>query len=468
MAQKDLRGAPVSTDNRRALELYETALAQFHTYVGDPVATIEEAIEEAPDFVLGHAFRATMLLLPSEAQYLPEVRKSLEAAEALSRAANDRERGLTLAARRWFDGDWQSACEVWDRVLVDYPTDAFAVQAAHLTDFFLGDAVNLRDRVARVLPAWSEDVPSYSYLLGMYAFGLEECNLYAEAESIGRRGLDIEPKDGWGVHAVTHVLEMQARVDEGIEWLTSREADWAPDSGFAFHNWWHLALFHLDRGDTDAALAVYDRRIYPERSDMSMQMLDASALLWRLRLQGVDTGTRWSELAEDWERKLEVENGYYAFNDVHALMALRCDGRDQAADRVVADLERAAARGNDTNAVMSREVGLPVARAIDAFCREDYDEAVDWLFALRPIANRFGGSHAQRDVLSQTLIEAAIRAGKPSVARHFINERTTLKPSSPLAWRFLARAKRAAGDEEGASRAQRRAETLVRETERAA
>ncbi|MDX1433396.1 MAG: tetratricopeptide repeat protein, partial [Gammaproteobacteria bacterium] len=462
MTQRDLRGVPVSTDNPRALELFETALVQFHTYVGDPVATIEEAIEEAPDFVLGHAVRATLLLLASEAQYLPGVRQSLEAAEGLSHRANDRERGLTLAARRWFEGDWQGACEAWDRVLVDHPTDAFAVQAAHLTDFFLGDAVNLRDRLARVLPAWSEDTPSYSYLLGMYAFGLEECNLYAQAETIGRRALDIEPKDGWGVHAVTHVLEMQARVDEGIEWLTSREADWAPDSGFAFHNWWHLALFHLDRDDTAAALELYDRRIYPAPSGMSMQMLDASALLWRLWLQDVDIGDRWSTLAEDWEGKLEVENGYYAFNDVHALMALRCDGRDEAADRVIADLERAAARGDDTNAVMSREVGLPVARAIDAFCRGRYDDAVDQLFALRPIANRFGGSHAQRDLLSQTLIEAALRAGKPALARHFINERTALKPSSPLAWRYLARAKLAAGDEGGARSAQRRAETLAR------
>src|SRR5512134_2175914 len=67
----------------------------------------------------------------------------------------------------------------------------------------------------------------YSYVLGMHAFGLEECNQYAEAEVTGRRALDLVPTDGWAVHAVTHVMEMQGRIDEGIGWLTSREADWA-------------------------------------------------------------------------------------------------------------------------------------------------------------------------------------------------------------------------------------------------
>ena len=52
----------------------------------------------------------------------------------------------------------------------------FALQTAHLFDFYRGDALNLRNRVSRVLPHWSESVPGYSYVLGMHAFGLEECN----------------------------------------------------------------------------------------------------------------------------------------------------------------------------------------------------------------------------------------------------------------------------------------------------
>jgi hypothetical protein len=106
--------------------------------------------------------------------------------------------------------------------------------------------LNLRNRVTRVLPHWDASVPGYSYVLGMHAFGLEEMNQYSQAEAEARRALELERKDGWAVHAATHVMEMQGRIDEGIAWLETREPDWAPDNGFAFHNWWHLALFYLD------------------------------------------------------------------------------------------------------------------------------------------------------------------------------------------------------------------------------
>jgi tetratricopeptide (TPR) repeat protein len=441
---RDARGEPVSTTNRRALDLYEQALVQFHSYIGDPVATIDAALEEDPEFVLGHAFRATMLAVMSEGRYLPAIRASVEKAESLTGRANPRECGLVLAARRWLEGDWAGACRAWEDVLIDHPRDAFALQAAHLTDFYLGDAINLRDRVARILPHWDEHTPSYSYLLGMYAFGLEECNLYREAEETGRRALAIEPKDGWAVHAVAHVMEMQARFDEGIEWYTSREADWAPDNGFAFHNWWHLGLYHMERGEYDRALAIYDRQIYPSPSDLSLQMVDASAFLWRLFLHGVDTGSRWKVLADQWAEKSTVENGYYAFNDFHAMMAYLADGREQTATRLLTDMDRAARTigrdGGSINVMMTREIGLPVCRAFQAFIRRHYDEAVELLLPVRTIAHRFGGSHAQRDVLNQTLIEAAIRAGRQRLAQHLVNERVARKPHSPLTWRFMARA----------------------------
>ncbi|MDX1512993.1 MAG: tetratricopeptide repeat protein [Gammaproteobacteria bacterium] len=456
----DLRGEPVSTDNRRALDLYEQALVEFHSYVGDPVATIEAALEESPDFVLGHAFRATMLLLLSERRFAGEIRASVESAESLLDRANDRERGLVRAARRWLDGDWPGACHTWESVLTDHPRDAFALQSAHLTDFFLGDAVNLRDRIARVLAHWSPDTPGYSYILGMYAFGLEECNHYEKAEEMGRRALDLEARDGWAVHAVTHVMEMQNRYEDGIEWLMSREGDWAPDNGFAFHNWWHLAVFHLERGEYDRALDLYDQKIYAEASDVSLTMIDASALLWRLHLYGVDTGARWNRLADVWSRKADDENGYYAFNDAHAMMAYLGSGREREAEALLAAVAGSATGNSSTNAAMSREVGLPLCHALHAFHQGRYTVTVDLLTRIRSIANRFGGSHAQRDVISQTAIEAALRGGLSGAARHLVNERIEHKPHSPLAWRFMARALGAEGDSEGAAAARERAARL--------
>ena len=453
----DHREVPLSTTNPKALTHFEQALQRFHSYTGDPLEAIDAALAEDPGFVLGHVFRATLLLHTSEARFLPEARAGLAAAEALRNQANERERGLIQAARRYIDGDWAGACRVWDEVLVDHPRDVFALQSAHLTDFFLGDAVNLRDRVARVLPHWNDSLPSYPYVLGMYAFGLEETNLYPRAEEVGREGLELEPRDAWAVHAVAHVMEMQTRFDEGIDWLRSREQDWAPDNGFAFHNWWHLALFHLERGDEAGALRLYDECIYPSTADdtMAMQMLDASALLWRLYLRGAAVGERWATLADHWQARSSVENGHYAFNDIHAVMAYLAAGREQA----VADVLRAmttVAAGDTSNAMMCREVGLPVARGLIAFHEGRHDEAVALLRDTRLIAHRFGGSHAQRDLLNLTLLEAALHGSRPRLAEHLVNERIAWKSTSPLTWNFAARIRQRVGNGAGVQEARAR------------
>jgi tetratricopeptide (TPR) repeat protein len=435
----DARGVPVSCSDRSALDLYEKALVQFQSYVGDPIATIEDAVALAPDFVLGHVFRATVLMTFTERRLARQAQASVATAEALLPQANPRERGLVAATRRLVDGDWDAACAAFDRVLVDHPRDAFAVQSAHLMDFFRGDALNLRNRISRVLPHWSPSVPGYSYVLGMHAFGLEECNQYSQAEETARRALALQPKDGWAVHAVAHVMEMQGRIDEGIAWLESREADWAPDNGFAFHNYWHLALYHLDRQQDARALSLYDARVHPEPPEFALQLLDATALLWRLHLEQVDLGRRADLLADNWADRLETERGFYAFNDMHAMMAFTMAGRELEAARLMADLEWTAQHGAGVNRTMTRDVGLPVCRAIQAFGEGRHVDAIRHLEPVRDIASRFGGSHAQRDALTLTVIEAAIRSGQPALARHYIAERTVHKPASGWGWRLLSR-----------------------------
>src|SRR5690606_30551829 len=149
-------------------------------------------------------------------------------------------------------------------------------------------------------------------------------------------------------HAVAHVMEMQGRQADGIRWLTSRQEDWAPDNMFAIHNWWHLALFHLDEDAIGDVLRLYDEHIRADRSDMALNLIDASALLWRLHLRGVDSTHRWEELADAWEQR--KADGYYAFNDVHALMAYLGAGRYTLGEELIATLE-AAARGSGGNEI---------------------------------------------------------------------------------------------------------------------
>lgn len=430
---------PVSCTDADTLDLFAQALTQFQSYRGDPLGTIDRALTARPDFVLGHLLRAMVLLTLGERRFAEQARVSVTSAEALLPRANERERGLAAAARALLDGDLTAAGALLDRVLVDHPRDMLALQTGHLLDFYRGDALNLRNRIARVIPHWSAGVPGYSYLLGMYAFGLEECNQHGLAEETARRALALEARDAWAVHAGVHVMEMQGRIDEGIEWLVTREADWAPENGFAFHNWWHLALLHLDQERHRDALSVYDVQIHQQPLDTALQLVDASALLWRLHLDGVDLGERPAILADIWARRLDTERGFYVFNDAHAMMAFTLARRETEAARVMADLDWAEAHGPPSNRIMTREVGRAVCSAFRAFGQGRWGDVLAHLIPVRDVAHRFGGSHAQRDVLTLTLVEAAIRGGQPALARHYLGERVMLKPASRWARRLLAR-----------------------------
>ena len=67
-----------------------------------------------------------------------------------------------------------------------------------------------------------------------------------------------------------------------------------------------------------------------------------------------------------------------------------------------------------------------------------YAEATGLLRPIRSIAHRFGGSHAQRDVIDLTLIEGAFRSGQGALARALVDERAAVRPESPL-WRLFVR-----------------------------
>jgi tetratricopeptide (TPR) repeat protein len=435
----DTRGAPISTTDKPTLDLFEEALRQFQSYAGDPIATLDRALETRPDFAMGHALRAAALITFAEQRFFEMARANVAALEGLIErgVANDREAALGRALRKLVDGDWHGASVAFDRALIANPRDIVAIQVAHIFDFARGDSLNLRNRISRVLPQWSPRIPGYSYVLGFHAFGLEECNQYDAALDAANRALEIEPTDAWAIHAGLHCMEMQGQISEGMQWLESKMPQWT-NNGFAFHNHWHRALLYLDRGDDEKVLQIYDRDVFPQDLDVALVLVDATALLWRLQLLGVDVRSRMERVAKVWETKLDGERGFYSFNDVHAMLAFSSIGRDDLMTRVLRDLESTAI-GATTNAGMAREVGLPLARGFGAFGKGDDALCLDELEPVRDIAHRFGGSHAQRDLITLTIAESARRSGRRDLARHYLNERFVHRPGSNLGHRLLAK-----------------------------
>ena len=436
MAYRDVFDAPLSASDAAAVEHYGVGLTNLITLTGDPLAQVKAALAIDRGLVMAHVLKSMLFALSSEQSLLAPARAALEAARAVSGGANQRELAHIAALDAWNSGRLHEAAARWERILVACPNDGLAMFAAHQSDFFMGQSSELRDRVARRLPDVESGSALEGYYLGMHAFGLEEMGDYRQAEVDGRRAVASNPRNAWAIHAVAHVMEMTHRLDEGIDWFTSRQADWSKDSFFSVHNWWHLALYHLERQQWDVVLKLYDERIRGTESTVVLDMIDASALLWRLALQGVDVGDRWQPMAKVWEPL--IEDAWYAFNDTHAMMAFVGAGRDDLAERLLEVMTRTA-QGDTDNAMMTRQVGLPVAQALRAMGQQQPQRAVELLSAVRPVAARAGGSHAQRDLLSQTLIVAAQRSGNRSMARALLNERLALKPHSMLSRAWMSR-----------------------------
>ena len=147
-------------------------------------------------------------------------------------------------------------------------------------------------------------------------------------------------------------------------------------------------------------------------------MLDASALLWRLHLDGVDTGGRFGPLADAWAPKAAAD----------AVVRVQRPPRRDGARRRRPHRRRPRASstgstgwlghgGGGTNVAMTAEIGLPACRAVIAFAEDRHDDVVAELLPIRRVLQHFGGSHAQRDVLQRTLLESALRAGRYELAQ---------------------------------------------------
>ncbi len=259
-ARHDVRGVPVSYTSADAIDGLERAIEISLAFRGDAIAEIDAVLADHPDFVMGWLFKAGWLTQSMETRIYGEMVAAVGEAEKRISRANDREIGHFEAVQAWVSGDFYGAVQKWEAVLTAYPMDLFALELVHYTDVLLGDVVAQRDVVARVFNLWDESVPGYEFVLGFYAFGLEENRDFALAEEMGRKALAIRPDNPYSVHAVSHVMEMHGRQVGGIRFMADNVDRWGT-SNFANHLWWHTSLFHLDLEDNDKVMEIFDAHL---------------------------------------------------------------------------------------------------------------------------------------------------------------------------------------------------------------
>lgn len=458
---RDQHGLEMTAAGEDAVRRYDDMILHYLGLRQDTGDRLKEVFDADPEMPMAHCARGYFMKLFCTPPLERKAEENLaEAQRLIASGAAAREKRHVAALARWCAGDIRGATDCWEDILLDHPRDILAMRLAHFTHFYMGDSAAMRDSIARALPYWDAEMPSYGNVVGYHAFGLEETGNYPEAERLGRQAVEINPRDIWSTHAVAHVLEMRGRHREGIDWLDGLSPEWEGCNNFRYHTWWHKCLFHLELDQFDEILSIYDSGVRPDKTSSDyLDMANAIALLWRLEEAGLDVGDRWRELAEKAQDK--IDDHIFAFHDSHYMIALAADGRFEAAERMLASMEPAAAREDTTEGPIFRDVGLALCRAVVARGRGDHAEAVALLAPIRRRVYSIGGSHAQRDMFFRMLVSSALKSGAYRLARALTAERDALQPNSVWGLRRAAEALDGLGEADAASAARDRAGELL-------
>lgn len=411
----DYLGNPIDTDDHDARRALDDFIGGFIGYQPRAEAILASA-DRHPESALSNALAGILLMFVES----PE-------GPALAEAYRRRAAGVTSPQPRaalylqllqaWISDDLDRVLSLADRLQAQYPRDLFAAKLNQYVEFNRGNwPALLRVGLKAVAAA-----PDIAQSHGMLAFAFEQCHLLEEAEASARQALALQADEPWAQHALAHVMLTQGRIEEGIAFLDSVKQQWEGLNSFMYtHNWWHLALFHLARGEDARVLEIYDRHVWGILPQYSQDQIGAVSLLARLELAGVDVGERWQALAP-WLQKRQADT-------VQPFLSLQYLYGLARADKPEADLLLQALRVHaHTAPTFSRavwaEVTLPLAEALLAHARGDYPHAARLLAGSLPRLNEIGGSHAQRDLFAQIELDARLHAGDWAVAQQTLELR---------------------------------------------
>jgi tetratricopeptide (TPR) repeat protein len=286
-----------------------------------------------------------------------------------------------------------------------FPRDLISVQQGQYHYFYLGEPERLLRIAEKALPANREN----HYLYGMIAFGLEQCRRLSQAEAMGRRATEMNRHDPWAHHAIAHVMDTQERIDEGIAWMENFADTWENCNTLLYtHNWWHIALYYLEKENWDKVLALYDSHIWGRaRKESPKDQVGAISLLLRLELLGIEVAERWAALTPYLLPRLHEHS--LPFQDLHYVYALARGSQVEWANEMVLSMQGWARRANPYQRQTWLEIVIPAARGMVAHARGNWSRAVAQLKPVLPQLGRVGGSYTQRKLFEQVYHDAVWR-----------------------------------------------------------
>jgi tetratricopeptide (TPR) repeat protein len=426
MAQ-DLYGNEVTTGSRATLAGVDDFIAGFLAYEKRAVNVLAAADADA-DSVIANVYAGFSWMFLEAAGARRRAAHYLKRAQAAIGSANVREAMLVAQLEAWIAGDVPKLQAIGWEIATRWPTDLASVKLHQYFSFNRGDAPLMLAVAEQALPANAGN----PHVHGMLAFGYEQMHRIPEAEAAARKALAIKAKEPWAQHALAHVMLSSGRTREGVEFLDEASRTWVDLNSFMYtHNWWHKALFHISLGDNEAVFDAYDNHVWGIEPDYSQDQVGAVSLLARMEVAGMDVGNRWEDVAE--RMKGRAHDTLQPFLTLQYLYGLARAERDEA-NTLMQAVEARAAGATGFDATVWREVALPAARGVLAHARGDFPAAAKWLSVANPRLQEIGGSHAQRDLFGQLLLDAHLKTGNWAVAHRMLEMRRTWDPDGvPLA-----------------------------------
>ena len=381
--------------------------------------------------VLANVYAGFLWMFLESPEANANARIYLRRADGAAGAANRREKMLTEQLRRWVADDVPGVQAIGDEIVAAFPRDLASAKLHQYHSFNRGDAAEMLRIAEAVLPANPDNAHPY----GMLAFAYEQSHRLEDAERAAWHALSLKEKEPWAQHALAHVMLGTGRVREGEAFLKEASRTWVDLNSFMYtHNWRHKALFSLSLGDNQAVFDAYDRHVWGQEKTYSQDQIGAVSLLTRMEIAGLDVGDRWSDVAD--YLKVRTKDTVQPFLTIQYLYGLARAGRPEA-DLLMAAIEDRARDDRFFDQNVWCEVALPASRGVLANARGRHAEAAHLLSSVASRIVEIGGSHAQRDLFGQILLDAHLRAGHWQIARDLLEMRRIWDPDGVPVNRML-------------------------------
>jgi hypothetical protein len=419
---------PLSTSSSLARDAYVRGCEAKLTMHPGAIEAFDRAIAADPAFALAHAARAHAHLERGDAT---AARESMAIANALAAGLPARELSHIAYFALLVAGDTEAALTALPAHLDAWPSDALVLGTTAFTNGLIGSSGRagqkrtLLDLLDRLAPHYGDDW----WFTAHHGMALSENGQPAAARPKIERSLAQNPANPWAAHASAHLAYEQGEPGAACAFLAAWLTTYPRNAPLYSHLSWHLALAHIEAGDTPAASRLFREAFAPEvhSGPPRGKLNDAVSFLWRWELAGQPRD------ADAWRVMHDFANGAFpragaAFSDMHVALV----------QAVTGDAAALAARAQQIDALV-REGRYPsgpcvpaVSHAFTAFERGDYAAAID---ALEPIAGeleRIGGSHAQLDLVRFTLLKAYLGADRRDDARRMQSTRRPDRSGIPV------------------------------------